>query len=541
MTVKTDDGTPGKEIGSGTRKKSKPKVSDPATIVGAVERRRKLELLALLDERQKREARRRLIPYIQRTFPAFQPARHHHEIAEHLEAVERGEIDRLMIVEPPRHGKSTIASARFPLWYLGRHPSREVIAASYGGQLSGDFGRQLRNLTSNPAHLDVFPRARLQQDSKAADRWHTLDGGVYIAAGVGGAITGRGANLLLIDDPVKSHEEADSEVIREKVWSWYVNDAYTRLMTPNAIVCIQTRWHDSDLAGKLIDEMENGGDKWVILHHPAIDKDGKALWPERYPVEWLERTKRAVGPRSWQSLYQGDPSPDEGLYFKAEWLWEYAESERPDLRTMRIYGASDYAVTKNDGDYTVHLVVGVDPEDHVYVLDLWREQAETDKWVDAFCTKVLRWKPIIWGEESGQIEKGVGPFLRKQIRQRKAWVARRQYSSAHDKSVRARPIQALMSCGMVRFPKNAPWWSHMRSELLRFPTGKHDDIVDTLSLIGRMLDELATGNRIEAPLRDRSLVIDAGPNARELPPNMKMATYDDIVIPIRQRRRRVGR
>ena len=351
-----------------------------------------------------------------------------------MECVERGELDRVMVFMPPRHGKSLLISQRMPAWYLSRNPTREVIHSSYGGELVTGFGRRLRNLMDNQVHASVFPEIRLAADSKAANLWHTEQDGVYCASGVGGPITGRGMHLGLVDDPVKSREEADSERMRDRVWDWYQNDFYTRLMPGGAIVLVMTRWHEDDLAGRLLLEAQSGGDRWHVLHHPAISDEGEALWPERYPIEVLHRIQRNIGPRAWEALYQGNPAPEEGAYFMADW---FVRGPVPPVEEMKIYGASDYAVTEDDGDYTVHLVVGIDNIDRMWVLDLWRKQTTSDKWVSSLIDLMNRWKPIRWAEEGGQIEKGVGPFLAKEQLRRKAWCHRVQFVSAKNKSIRA--------------------------------------------------------------------------------------------------------
>ena len=333
-----------------------------------------------LRERNRRLARDDLIVYAQRVMPFYRVSWHHRQIAECLMMVERGEIDRLMVHAPPRHGKSLLVSVLFCGWYMGRNPSNEIIAASYGTELVAGFGTRLRNMMAGPEQVEIFGKgSRLSTDTRARDRWLTASGGVYRAAGVGAGITGFGAHLIVIDDPVKSREEAESPGMREKVWDWYQNDLYTRRMKGGAIVIIQTRWHEDDLSGRLLVEMERGGDQWHHLHLPAINDEGEALWPDEYPVEDLERTRLVVGPRAWQALYQGDPTPEDGNYFEADWLREY--HRLPDISRMRIYGASDYAVTEDDGDYTVHVVIGVDENAVIYVLDMWRKQTASNVWV----------------------------------------------------------------------------------------------------------------------------------------------------------------
>ncbi len=221
-------------------------------------------------------ARRSLLAFTEFTNPLYARAGHHEQIAAKLEAVERGDIDRLMIFMPPRHGKSELASKRFPAWCLGRNPTRQIIAASYNSDLANDFGRNVRNIVAEPEFGQVFPGVALAPDSQAANRMNTNKGGAYVAAGVGTAVTGRGAHIALIDDPFKDREEADSERRRELVWDWYRSTLYTRLMPGGAIVLIQTRWHEDDLAGRLLEQER---DQWEVagagygVHWPSIDED----------------------------------------------------------------------------------------------------------------------------------------------------------------------------------------------------------------------------------------------------------------------------
>ena len=432
-----------------------------------------------------------LIAFTEYTLPSYTAAAHHHLIAEHLEAVERGEIDRLMITMPPRHGKSELASRRFPAWFLGRNRDKSIIAASYNSDLANDFGREVRNIVAGREYGCVFEGVTLRADSQAANRWHTDTGGVYVAAGVGTAVTGRGADVFLIDDPFKDQEEADSELRRQRVWDWYSAVAYTRLAPGGRIVLIQTRWHEDDLAGRLLEAQQQGKDRWEILDLPAIRGTGEALWPEFYPLEALNRIRANITPRHWSALYQQRPAPEEGDYFKREWFRTY--DSKP--THLHIYGASDYAVTADGGDWTVHMVVGVDPQDNIYVLDLWRQRTESDIWIDAFLDLVDVHKPLMWAEEQGQIIKSLGPFIDKRCQERKIYPAREQFVSTKDKATRAQAIRGRAAMGKVYLPANKDWAPDLLNELLTFPVGKHDDQVDCLSLIGRMLDVMTKGNK----------------------------------------------
>lgn len=431
----------------------------------------------------RRKARSSLIGFSSYTNPAYQPAGHHGVIAEALEAVARGEILRLMITMPPRHGKSELASRRFPAWYLGNNPDKQIIAASYNSDLSNDFGREVRNIVNSEEYKKLFG-VKLAQDSQAANRWHTDKHGVYVAAGVGTAITGRGANILLIDDPFKDRQEADSETRRETVWNWYTSTAYTRLMPGGAVVVINTRWHDDDLSGRLLAQQENGGDQWTVVSLPAINASGDALWPEWYPIDRLRQIQSVLPARDWNSLYQQNPIPDDGDYFKANWFGEY--DELPDELTF--YGCSDYAVTDGGGDFTVHAVFGVDQNKNIYCAELWTGQTTTDVWINAKCDMILKWCPAIWFGEKGVIEKAIAPYMTQRMTERNAFCRIEWMPSVNDKPTRARTIQGMASMGKVFLPKNAPWKGDILNQLLRFPAGKNDDIVDVFSLIGRGME-----------------------------------------------------
>lgn len=460
---------------------------------------------------RRRIARRSLIDFTCYTNRQYKPAAHHRLIAEKLEAIERGEIDRLMINMPPRHGKSELGSRRFPAWFLGRNPAATIMSASYNLDKAEEFGGEVRDIVRSSEYRKLFPEVGLKEDTRAKGFWRTEQGGFYISAGVGTALTGRGTvgPIVLIDDPLKDRAEADSERHRENVKQWYSAVVLSRF--PKAVIVVQTRWHEDDLTGWLLSEQAKGGDKWDILELPAISADGKALWPEFYPIDVLQRLKRSTIPRDWSALYQQRPAPDDGDYFKRDWFRWY--DEKP--KHLRIYGASDYAVTEGDGDYTVHIVVGVDSEDNLYVLDLWRGQTSSDKWIGAWVDLVRQWKPLMWVEEQGQIVKSIGPFLDKRMREERVYCRREQVASAHDKPTRSRSIQARTAMGKVYLPSKAPWMQDFTQELLVFPAGKHDDQVDAFGLIGRMLDDLvpATLPKPEAiaARRDyRSMVRDTG-------------------------------
>jgi len=426
----------------------------------------------------------------------FEPAKHHKLLIEALEAVARGDIHRLAVFMPPGSAKSTYASVLFIPWLMQAHPAWNVLAASHTTELAEKWGRRIRNyIAEHHATLGIA----LAEDNKAAGRWALTSGGEYYAAGVGTGIAGFRANVGLIDDPIRSRQDADSQLIRDRIWDWYVNDFRTRLVPGSREVLIQTRWHEDDLAGRALNHSE-----WHVIRLPA-EAEGDDDPLGRAPGEWLwsdgdygygdqlAELKGSTPARTWSALYQQRPAPEEGDYFKSEWLKPYEVV--PARETLRIYGASDYAVTADGGDFTVHIVIGVDPEDRMYVLDLWRGQTSSDRWIEAFCDLVKEWKPIEWAEEQGQIKAGIGPFLERRQREREAYVARRAFPTRGDKAVRAQSIRGRMALNGLYVPINEPWYAAFRAELLSCWAGKHDDQADALGLVGQLLDTIMAGDK----------------------------------------------
>lgn len=436
----------------------------------------------------RQRARRSLADYIAYAQMGIVPAAHHRLLIDRLERVERGEIPRMMVCMPPGSAKSTYASIVYPAWYLGRNPERSIVAASHTAELAERFGRRVRNLVGAPAHLAAFG-CGVSADSHAAGRWETARGGEYYAVGVGGSVTGRRADLGLIDDPVRGREDADSERSRNGLWDWYVNDFVPRLKPGAAQVVIMTRWHEDDLAGRIL-ERERA--QWDLVEIPmeAMPDDplgravGERLWPEWYTPQQVEDAKLDV--RAWNALYQQQPAGESGDYFRAEWLVDY--DRLPDR--LAIYGASDYAVTEGGGDYTEHGIFGVDHQGNVYVLDWWRGQTAADKWIEALCDLIVRHQPLRWFGEAGPIRRAVEPYLIRRMEERQAYCRIEWLPSIADKPTRCRPFQALCSMGKARFPVAAPWKADLIGQLLRFPAGRHDDGVDVCSLFGRGLEHV---------------------------------------------------
>ena len=389
---------------------------------------------------------------------------------------------------------------------LDGNPMGNIFTGSYGQELADKWGRRSRAIVSSPGYQRIFGFG-LSSESAAANRWSNTEGGEYLAVGVGGPVTGNRADIAIIDDPVKGREEADSQTIRDKTRDWYRDDLWTRLKPNAAIVLIMTRWHEDDLAGWLLEEAKVGGEQWEIVSLPAIAEEndalgraaGEPLWPEWFTAEMFTEARRDS--RRWNAMYQQRSAPDEGDFFRADWLRPY--DKPPARETLRVYGASDYAVTADGGDYTVHVVVGLDPDWNMYLLDLWRKQASSDEWVESFCDLVREWKPFGWAEESGQIKAGVGPFLNRRMMDRQAYVVRQTFPTRGDKAIRAQAIRGRMALHGLYIPINAPWTAEFKRELLTFPAGKHDDQVDAIGLIGQLLDLLIPGTKPKEPEKRR--------------------------------------
>ena len=406
---------------------------------------------------------------------------------------------RLMIQMPPRGGKSEIASVNFPPWHLGRYPDHGIIAASYASNLALKMSRKARGVVRDPRYPSVFTDLRLDPDSQSAEEWMTTKGGGYVAAGVGGPITGKGAHVLIIDDPVKNAEEADSETHRRSIKEWYTSTAYTRLAPGGGVLIIQTRWHDDDLSGWLEAQMEEGGDQFEIVRYPAVaEKDetfrrkGEALHPERYDLRSLERIRKAVGPRVWQALYQQNPVADDGEYFRRD-MFQWYTGAPP--QKLSVYAAFDLAIGKGDrNDWTVGAVVGVDEDDNMWVLDVRRGRWDAFQIVEQIIDVYRTWRPEVLGLEKGQISMAIGPYLEKRIQEERLWelYVKDLPTGRRDKEARARAIQGRMKQGKVRFPREAEWLDVVMHELLRFPNGVHDDIVDAFAWVGLMLQEVIT-------------------------------------------------
>lgn len=440
-------------------------------------------------------------------------AAHHDLLLSSLQEIVDGTLKNLLVMMPPGSAKSTYCSVVFPAYIMAVKPREQIVLASYASEIAAKQGRRGRQLVKSKGYQALFPDCQLSPDSSAADRWSLTNSSELMAAGILAGMTGNRANGIIVDDPVAGREEAESETIRKKTREAYLDDLCTRLKPYGWKIIMLTRWHQSDLAGGILPENWNGesgdilcqdGQIWRVIRIPAqadrLDdplgrKPGEYLWPEWFPEAHWQPFKRNV--RTWTSLYQGLPVPEQGDYFKSDWL--KTVPQLPDRKTLRVYGGSDYAVTSAGGDYTVHVVIGLDPEGRMYLLDMWRGQTASDEWIEAFCDLVAKWRPIGWAEETGQIKSGVGPFLQKRMMERQTYVAREAFPTRGDKAIRAQSIRGRMAMNGLYMLADAPWRADLHSEMMSFPVGVHDDQVDALGLVGQLLDRMQSGKPLPPP------------------------------------------
>jgi predicted phage terminase large subunit-like protein len=468
-------------------------------------------------------ARRKLLPFIERMNPKYTAGWVHQDICRRLErfsdAAAAGLSPRLMLLMPPRAGKSEIASKTFPAWHLGRHPDHEIIACSYNVGLAMDFSKKIKALLEDPAFQSVFD-IRLDPDNKSSESWGLLrQPGSYVAAGVGGGINGKGAHLLLIDDPLKNAEEADSATTREAIWNWYGSTAYTRLAPGGGVLIIQTWWHDDDLAGRLQLEMANAPfddpdvDRFEIVKYPAIAehdeyldhatdaivydtapeqgrllrKKGEALHPARFDIKKLLGIKRTIPARFWSALYQQNPTPDDGAYFTRD---QFRRAALPQRRHCRVYIAWDFAISeKAHNDYTVGSVALQDPDDVLHVAEVLRfKSGDAFFIVESILDLAKRWyhPSLLLGFEDGQIYRAIEALLKKRMRELKFYPSIQVLRPITDKMARARALQGRMQQGKVSFAQDADWVDTVKNEMLRFPAGVHDDCVDSLAWMAQL-------------------------------------------------------
>jgi len=401
---------------------------------------------------------------------------HHRLIASKLMDVMKGKIKRLIISIPPRHGKTELVSIRFPAWYLGNLPRSNIVAATYNGDFATDNSRKVRDIIGSDLYREVFAIS-LSKSAKAAGKFYTDKNGYYYSVGIGGGLTGRGADLLIIDDPHKDRAEAESEIKRKRVWEWFTSTAYTRLEKNAAVIVVMTRWHEDDLVGKLLAQEE----KWEYLCLPAIaeetDKyrqEGEPLWPDKYNLEALDNIKSTLtqetgSAKDWASLYQQKPAPDDGNIFKADSWRFYTELPKPVL----IVQSWDTAFkTKDTNDFNVCTTWAV-CNDGYYLLDIWKKRAEFPEVKRILMELAEQYNPgaiLVEDKASGQ------SVIQEMRTTRLPIIPIRPDVDKISRAVAATP---LIASGRVYLPSGKGWVNDYITSLAYFPNGKHDDDVDS--------------------------------------------------------------
>lgn len=430
---------------------------------------------------------------------AYKAAGFHEEVAEALMAVERGEITKLIFCMPPRHGKTELATKRLAAWYSGRHPDHNIAVGAYSDTIAEDMGSDVRAILASAQFRQIFPFYRLRRGGNAKANIQTDRGGRLVFVGRGGALTGRGAHLMLIDDLYKDHEEARSPTIRDQAWNWFTKVAMTRLMGKKLVIIVMTRWHSDDIIGRLTDPNNPHysaaqAARWKIIRLPALAEDddvlgrapGEALWPDgpdQYDEDYLQE-KMELDPLGFAALYQQTPTVADGILFKKEHFQYYRQEQLP--KDLRYYCASDHAVgLKQRNDPSCLIKVGVDIHDNIYVLECdWRKM-RTDVAVEAMLSMASGpTAPLIWWAEKGHISMSIGPFLSKRMLETGTYINMREMNPAGDKEQRAQSVAARNATGKIYFPADKFWTAKAVDQCLAFPNGINDDFVDAFAYIG---------------------------------------------------------
>ncbi|MCP4570576.1 MAG: hypothetical protein GY841_23575 [FCB group bacterium] len=428
----------------------------------------------------------------------WQRERHLEILCNKLEQVAAGWIPRLMVFMPPRHGKSEVCSKKFPAWYLPKYPDNYIMITSYSADLAFDFSRIARDTLINEREL--FPMVNVS--TKAVKHW-TIEGhhGGLIAAGAGGPIAGRGFSIGIIDDPFKNYEEASSRVTRESIWQWYRSTFYTRRAPGAAIVLIMTRWHEDDLAGRLLAEMETGdGEEWEVLSlaAEALDDDplgrakGEPLSP-RFPTSELVEIRKAIGSYHFGALYQQNPRPEEGNYFKLPWfvpidLSEAMSKYKENGAHIPVYAAMDLAIAEGEeNDFNV-ITVGLSlPGGEKILADVRRFRGDTYEIIEQILDVEKTWHPSQFLFEEGAIRKSIWPVLVTEMKKKVLPINAYFVTPILDKVARARALQGQMRLGLWLFPKNKPWYQDYEDRMLMFPNVTFDDEIDAHAYLARMM------------------------------------------------------
>jgi predicted phage terminase large subunit-like protein len=461
------------------------------------------QVLRVLDELERRKHAKKcqddLLAFCQHMDPTYIVATHHKKLAELLTQIAYGLKDRIAVSIPPRHGKSHLISTLFPAWFLGKFPDKKVLMVSHTGDLAVDFGRKVRNIIADPRYSSVFPGISLAQDSKSAGRWDTNRGGSYYACGVGAALAGRGADLLLVDDPHSEQDILNGNFEEfEKAYQWFAFGARTRLMSEGRVAIVHTRWHQSDLIGKLITDGANNpkADQYEVFEFPAVltlpgpeGAEGevveKALWPEKFDLDALERTKASMPVFQWNAQYMQNPTGEQGAIIQRDWWRPWTKDDPPkcDFVIMTLDAAAEKT---NRSDYTALLTFGVFSDDnftngepHIILLNVINVRVEFPELKDLAIREYKEWEPEAFIVE----KKSSGTPLYQELRRLGIPVQEfTPHRGTGDKVARLSAVADIIRSGMVWYPEGRRWAEEAIEQCVAFPYGSHDDMVDCVSM-----------------------------------------------------------
>ena len=441
------------------------------------------------------------------------------------EELDNGTSLRSALSVPPQTGKTTHTSIMGCAWTLGRRPDVKIMVGTYNESKAKQNGSEIRRVLNHSRYAEVFPEVNLEKGGKSKSFLSTDVGGYILMAGRGTGITGMPCDIFVVDDPIKDHQEATSTNALEEAWEWFSITAQQRAHNLTRFGILHTRWADNDLIGRLCDPQHPNYDPvraapWTWLNIKAYDNEPHIaeimgiepqdyIWPEKFNEKLLGQIKMTMLPEAFSALYMGRPVPEEGGFFRKDMIQVYQPGERPQLKDLRVYAASDHALsTKTHGNYTVLIVAGVDKAGQVWLLDLVREKMPTDKTVEEMIRLMKLWRPLTWFAAKDQISGSIGPFLKNRMRTEGVYVTHVEDSpEIGNKMQKAQAIRGMMALGLVRFPVRAGWHSPLVNELLRFrgEGDAQDDQIDAMGHLGRGLERMArrtpTGaaNDVRAP------------------------------------------
>lgn len=447
-------------------------------------------VLQLLNElhtrRERQKAQDDFMVFVKKMWPEFIEGRHHVKMARLFEKVASGEIRRLIIALPPRHTKSEFASYLFPAWFLGKFPHKKIIQASHTAELAVGFGRKVRNLVDSGPYQEVFPAVQLSADSKAAGRWDTNFAGTYYACGTGGALSGRGSDIAVLDDAlsdVDAQLALHNPVIFDKIYEWYTSGPRQRLQPNGSIIIVGTRWSQKDLTGQVLKNAAmRGSDEWTVVEFPAILPSGQPLWPEFWALDELEKLRNELPNHQWQAQYMQAPTSESAAIIKRDW-WKWWEHQKPPACDFIIQTWDTAHETKTISDYSACTTWGVwyneDDNDlpHIILLDAFRDRMEFPELKKVAFKHWEEWKPDSFIVE----KKAAGAPLIQEFRAMGIPVQEFSPGKGQDKISRLNAVADIVASGKVWVPRTR-WAEELVDEVASFPSGEHDDFVDNFSL-----------------------------------------------------------